>query len=97
MLISNNFPSTDNLTQGEDSKDLYGSNKELNRVLLGVSLQKVNVVFWLLESVKTKSLEGLQNRLKLRTSRRCEAFLDVNLLCKFNNNLRPENGLGNKS
>lgn len=97
VLVSNNMSSANDLTQGEDTNNLDSSDKELDRVLLGVGLESLNVVSWSLESVKATSLEGLENSLELSTRRRSKSFLNVNLLSKLSNNLGPEDSLGDNS
>lgn len=96
VLVANDISSANDLSQREDSENLDSSDKELDGVVLGVSLNLVQVVLWSLERVKTKSFEGLKDSLELRTSRRCKTFLNVYLLSELSNDLRPENSLGDK-
>lgn len=96
VLVANDISSANNLTKRENSQNLDSSNKELDRVLLGVGLDQVNVVSWSLEGVHTEGLESLNNSLELGTGRRSKTFLNVNLLSKLSNDLGPEDGLGDE-
>ena len=97
MLVANNLSSANNLTQRENSKNLNSSNKELDGVFLGVSLEKIEVVSWSLERIQAEGLESLKNSLELSSGRRSKTFLDVDLLSKLNYNLGPKDRLRNKT